>query len=852
MKINNFFGSSEAIDVRCSFCGLGQQCKNPRQSCVGKGGKGILVVIDSVDNQADRSGSLADGQSYKFLTTEFRKIGINLYKDCWVTSCIKCNLEKVPTKKEALQCNYKLMEEIEELAPKYIWTFGNIALGSITDKYYAGIQDVAMHGDIVPIQEHQAFFTPFYAIFMIQAKKKDPNFQSVFIRDLKKAWRFVNKDAPFPNYDYANSKNITFLLDVDDVLNKLDELILLGGEQTLDFETTGLKPHRVMHKIPTMAIATPAHCWAFPVDYQMYWKEDDWYIITEKIAEYLNCKEVTHVAHNKLFENLWSHVILEVAEFMDKCTMATQHVLDHRKRTKSLKYQTFRRWGIHSYDKGSKRFISATHANDMNKMDEMPLPEQLLYVGRDAFLAMQLRLEQQKEFKGRLKEADEFWQESVNTMSVLQMTGIRQDVEYFKKTEQELTDRIDGLEKAIQANEHVKRFVKRHRKAFNHSSPDDLKDLLFTQMEITSNKETENKQESVDAEVLKELDLPITNYILDSRKYLKLRDTYLAQFKREEVDGYMYPFFYLTTTVTYRSSSADPNFQNIPKRDKEAKKVVRRGIIPRPGNMLAEIDFSGMEVSTSATYHKDPNFIKYLTTPGTDMHRDNGSDIWQIPGEEITDEIRFFIKNGWTFPQFYGDWHGSCAPQLWETSRHLKIVSGITLEEHLRELGITGVEEFTEHCKTAEDILWNKRFKVYSQWKKDINEFYLKNGYVETHMGFRFTDYMDRKQVANYPIQGTAFHLLLVCLNILVKKKKEYKWKSKIMGQVHDSGILDLFPEERDPILSEFQRIVERDLPKMFSWINVPYRVDFECSEIDGSFEEMSDYVFKNGILVKK
>ncbi len=757
-KIHSFFSNTDdAVDMRCSDCAFGKRCKSPRMSEVGKGGKEILIVIDAVDSQADRSGSLADSQSYKFLNTELRKKGINIYKDCWVTSAIQCDTGGAkPSKKEADKCNYRLMEQIKELKPKYIWTFGNIALGSITDKYYKGILDTAAHGDVIPITEFSAFLTPFYAIFMVQAKKKDPNFQSVFLRDLQKAVIFAKKENKFINYNYTSSKNITFLLKAADVVEQIECLINLGEAQTFDIETTGLKPHVDGHKVTTMAISTDDHCWSFPIDYQSYWNEDDWNDIRDSLKDYLNCSKVYHVAHNKNFENLWSHVLLENKKNVDHCTQATQHILDHRRGTKRLKYQIFKRWGLHSYEKNADRYIisEGKSSNAFNKMDEMPLPEQLLYVGIDAFCTMKLYREQQKELKGKLKDVDKFWQKSVNTMSTLQLTGIHIDTKYYEETEKELTDRIIGLEKSIRNNEDVKKFAKRHRRSFAETSPEDVKDLLFNQMGLESTKETDGGNQAVDAEVLKDLDIPITNYILDLRKYLKLRDTYLGQYKREEVDGLLHPSFGLSIPVSYRSQSDSPNMQNTPKRDKEAKILIRKGIIPRPGNLLAEVDFSGMEVSTSATYHKDPNFIKYLITPGTDMHRDNGSDIWQLPGEEITQEIRFFIKNGWTFPQFYGDYFGSCAPNLWETSIELKIKSGITLREHLRELGITQVEEFTEHCKTAEDIMWNKRFKVYTQWKKDINDFYIKNGYVETHMGFRFTDYMDKKQTANYPIQG--------------------------------------------------------------------------------------------------
>jgi hypothetical protein len=99
--------------------------------------------------------------------------------------------------------------------------------------------------------------------------------------------------------------------------------------------------------------------------------------------------------------------------------------------------------------------------------------------------------------------------------------------------------------------------------------------------------------------------------------------------------------------------------------------------------------------------------------------------------------------------------------------------------------------------------------------------------------------------------KNTAFHLLLVCLNLLTKRKKQYGWKSNIVGQVHDSGILDLVHEEKDQILSEFKHIAEVELAQMFPWINVPYRIDIECSERHGTFADLSELHLENGIFIK-
>jgi hypothetical protein len=251
------------------------------------------------------------------------------------------------------------------------------------------------------------------------------------------------------------------------------------------------------------------------------------------------------------------------------------------------------------------------------------------------------------------------------------------------------------------------------------------------------------------------------------------------------------------------------------------------------------MDFEGVEVSTSAMYHKDPNFIHYLLTPGTDMHWDNTCDLWLLDPnlyqKNTNKDIRYHTKNCWTFPQFYGDYFGSCAPQLWKqviTKGKLKLQDGVSVYDWIASHGIKDLKTFIDHCKQAEDKMWNERFAVYTKWKDDINEFYLENGYVETYMGFRFTGLLDKKQVTNYPIQGTAFHILLWCLNKLDKWMMKEKLVSYICGQIHDSIIFMYIMEELQYIKDKMKQICTVDIMKEFDWINVPMGIDIELSPL--------------------
>ena len=158
--------------------------------------------------------------------------------------------------------------------------------------------------------------------------------------------------------------------------------------------------------------------------------------------------------------------------------------------------------------------------------------------------------------------------------------------------------------------------------------------------------------------------------------------------------------------------------------------------------------------------------------------------------------------------------------------------------EHLKENGLGTYRRFEEHIRKVEDIFWNKRFPVYTQWKKKWWSDYLKKGYFYTLTGFRCTALMGRNDAINYPIQGSAFHCLLWCLIEINQRLKERQMDSRIMGQIHDSLILDIVPGEKRKVLRICKQVMTKDLLVHWKWIVVPMEVEAELSPPGGSWYE--------------
>jgi len=99
--------------------------------------------------------------------------------------------------------------------------------------------------------------------------------------------------------------------------------------------------------------------------------------------------------------------------------------------------------------------------------------------------------------------------------------------------------------------------------------------------------------------------------------------------------------------------------------------------------------------------------------------------------------------------------------------------------------------------------------------------------------GFTCSGVMKKNEIFNYPIQGTAFHCLLLTFIMLDKVMREEKWDSRLIGQIHDSIVMDVHPDEKEHVESTAHRIVGEELPSKWKWINVPLEIEIDTYGVD-------------------
>jgi len=403
--------------------------------------------------------------------------------------------------------------------------------------------------------------------------------------------------------------------------------------------------------------------------------------------------------------------------------------------------------------------------------------------------------------------------------------GLRVDTNYCRRAERKITRQIKLLEEQFSETDIARAWKK--KKKPNYDSNPQLAEILFKDLGYKSTKETSKGNKAVDEEALKALNIPEVDILLRIRKLKKLKSTYLGAFIRETVDGFIHANYPLNLVSSFRGSSDRPNLTNVPTRDKEALKICRQAIVPRPRRRLVVIDYSAMEVKIIGCVSKDKNLIKYIKTPGSDPHRDIAAEIFKT--EDVTKELRYAGKNGFNFPTFYGDFYKHTAEMLWKTAQIEKV----------KIPGIKTYNQFERHIEQVEYRFKNEKFPGHTKWAKAHIAKYEQTGHIDLITGFRCSGVMTKNQLLNLPIQGPAFHCLLWSLIQLDKWLRRKRMKTVICGHIHDAIIFDMDQGELWAVVEKTKQVMCQDIREHWPWIIVPLAVEGEWSAVDGNWAEM-------------
>ena len=796
----------------------------------------------------DQYGKQWQGKMGQLLQQTYSDLGIDLFEDCLNINAVNCRPtdnngnNRVPNAKEIACCRTKVLKVIEDNPPKLIILLGNSAVESLIGhrwkKDLGGIGK--WRGWTIPDRDFNAWICPtFHPSFVGRSEKEA---ETIWKMDLQKAFKALKLQQP-PVIDEKKQVKIVDHLDTIEI----PKLI------ALDYETTGLKPYAEGHQIVCAAIAI-SESEAFAFMLTEYNKKT--------LINILSNPKIQKIAHNIKFEETWSVICLnQPVKGWKWDTMLASHILDNRPDITSLKFQTYVNFGLIDYDNEVMPYLKSKNGKDSNaknKILELISTKKgreglLLYNGLDALFEYKLAKKQMRLVEAMTMDSYNLLHEGTLSFARTERAGIHIDVDYCIKKKEVLTRKIIYLQKKLGETRLAKQWKHHFGDKFNLNSNYQLSKILYAVKKITPPKLTFAGKGSTDNASLSELNMPELNLLLEIRKLIKIRDTYLEAYLREQVNGIIHPFFNLHLVRTYRSSSDSPNLQNVPKRDNEAMKICRRAILPSPGYQLVEADYSGLEVRISACYHRDKTMLKYVRTPGSDMHADMTKQIFLLDSFDKKSQahslLRYIVKGAFVFAEFYGDYYKNSAINLckesglplqgkWHSRQGVLLSENYYLSEHLINNGISSFPQFQKHMQKIENNFWNVKFKGYQAWKDNSWKDYQEKGYINTLTGFRCSGLMDKKNVSNYPIQGSAFHCLLKAFIEIDKISIKERWKSHLIGQIHDSMLLNVYPDELDHVIDIVREETCEKLPKIWDWIITPLDINIIVYGIDASWSE--------------
>ncbi|MFC5047304.1 DNA polymerase I [Aquimarina hainanensis] len=436
---------------------------------------------------------------------------------------------------------------------------------------------------------------------------------------------------------------------------------------------------------------------------------------------------------------------------------------------------------------------------------DVPVEKQTEYAVEDADITFQLK----EHFTPELNEAnilslfEDIEIPLLRVLGAMEIEGINLDKDFLSSLSTELENDIDTLKQKI---------YEKAGEEFNIASPKQLGVILFEKLKLVDKpKKTKTGQYSTSEDVLSYLskDHEIIRNILEYRGLSKLKSTYIDALPNQvnTTTGRVHTDYMQTVAATGRLSSNNPNLQNIPIRTERGRQV-RKAFIPRDkDHILLAADYSQIELRIIAALSKEETMISAFKN-GEDIHASTAAKVFNVPIEEVSREQRSNAK-----------------------TVNFGIIYGVSA---------FGLSNQTDLSRSEAKELIDTYYKTYPKLRNYISEqvdFARENGYVQTVLGRRryLKDINSANAVVrgaaernavNAPIQGSAADIIKIAMINIHKKLTDGNFKTKMLLQVHDELVFDVYKPELESIKS----IIQSEMENAYT-LEVPLDVELGTGE---------------------
>ena len=386
----------------------------------------------------------------------------------------------------------------------------------------------------------------------------------------------------------------------------------------------------------------------------------------------------------------------------------------------------------------------------------------------------------------------------LKTLALMETEGINLDVKFLKSLSKKTTEELNDITNKI---------FELSGEDFNISSPKQLGEILFEKMKISDKpKKTKTGQYSTSEEILTALASKndIVKLVLEYRSISKLLNTYIDSLPKQlhKSTNRIHTEYVQTVASTGRLSSINPNLQNIPIRTSRGKEIRKAFIAKNKDHFLMAADYSQIELRIIASLSEEENMINAFKNK-EDIHSSTAAAVFNVPINKVTKEQRSNAK-----------------------VVNFGIIYGVSA---------FGLSNQTNLNRKESKELIEKYFEKYPKLKHYMNNqisFARDNGFVETILGRRryLKDINSQNSIVrgaaernaiNAPIQGSAADIIKIAMINIQNKLSSGNYSSKMLLQVHDELVFDVFKPE----LNEIINLTRNEMEQAYK-INVPLTVD--------------------------
>jgi len=532
-------------------------------------------------------------------------------------------------------------------------------------------------------------------------------------------------------------------------------------------------------------------------------------------------ERVVKCGSNIAFDYMWMKRFgYDIRNMAD--TSTREHIIDAENPKKDLKSLTFKYVPkLGDYSKAQRDLV-----RERGGWEHVQDDEQYDYCGADREASIGCYLEQEK----KIHEFRRPWllfRDLYYVLAKIQWRGMCVDMDTNTVLDSEYRRKLASLRKQITV----------HLGPINLNSPTQLAKALKEAVPDINlsvrdwvravgdeeDDEAATKREVLEREAHKHSVIPL---VLEYRKYRTRHSTFIhgvaeKHARKHRGQWFIHPRYRTDVVETYRLSSQAPNGQNIPRKDKDDPELsVKKQFKSRfSGGSILEADQSQIEIRAAAWLSQDKKMLAAIES-GEDIHTAMAAIMLNKSAEDVTEDERQSCKHR-TFLILYGGGANKLARDLKISQRQAQRL----IDDYYSTF--TGLRDYVAAVK--------------AQVKKDL--------YVETPFGFRryFNEPEHWNSVEGYRIERQAFNTIVqstaACITYISMLHVEDQldmagMQSLMVGQVHDSVLIDVAPGEEVRVANMIRTTMEMSgkLAEEFGVsFDVPLKCDVEIGETWGA-----------------